>query len=142
MFSRFKPVEADTQPDIEALSKVLETDLNAVSLRPVKRDDGKVGWRIVVSPMDMQLTDFENAAMTVFVAMVANIVNTFDLDFILPMSQVDENMKRANLKDAVTQGKFWWKVPREELAKITRMSDLEESNFLKANSTGFGQSSE
>lgn len=42
--------------------------------------------------MDIQLTDFENAALTVFVGMMANIINTFSLDFILPISYVDINM--------------------------------------------------
>ena len=74
--------------------------------------------------------------------MLANLVNTFDLDFILPVSLVDQNMKRAHLKDAVTKDKFWWKCTKEELANITRMSDLEETNFTKSNSKNFGRPSE
>ena len=71
--------------------------------------------------------------------MLANLVNTFDLDFILPVSHLDENMKRAHLKDALTRGKFFWKCPKEELANITRMNDLEETNFLQSNSKNFGR---
>lgn len=77
--------------------------------------------------------------MTVFVAMMANLVNTFDLDLIIPMSRLDENMKQAYLKDAITQGRFWWKVPKPELANITRISDVEESDYLKSNTTSFGK---
>lgn len=51
--------------------------------------------------MDIQLTDFENSALTVCVGMIANLINTFDLDYILPISLVDENMKRAHNKDAL-----------------------------------------
>jgi glutamate--cysteine ligase catalytic subunit len=40
-------------------------------------------------PMDIQLTDFENAALTVFVGMIVNIINEFALDFIIPISKVD-----------------------------------------------------
>ena len=51
--------------------------------------------------MDIQLTDFENSALTIFVGMVANIVNHFDVDFVLPITLVDENMKRAHIRDAI-----------------------------------------
>jgi len=33
-----------------------------------------------------------NAALTVFVGMIANIINEFSLDFVIPISLVDENM--------------------------------------------------
>jgi glutamate--cysteine ligase catalytic subunit len=59
--------------------------------------------------MDIQLTDFENAALTVFVGMIANIVNFYDVDFVLPISLVDENMKVAHRRDAILTEKFWWK---------------------------------
>ena len=89
--------------------------------------------------MDIQLTDFENSALTVVVGMIANVINTFDLDLVLPVSLVDENMKRAHLRDALTKGTFWWKIPKEEFANVTRINDLEENNFLKSNSTTFGR---
>ena len=75
--------------------------------------------------MDIQLTDFENTALTVMVGMLANIINTFDLDFVLPISLVDENMKRAHLRDGLTGVKFWWKVPSPERAESGhRVSDI------------------
>ena len=60
--------------------------------------------------MDIQLTDFENSALTVCVGMIANVINTFDLDLVLPVSLVDQNMKRAHDRDALLNTKFWWKV--------------------------------
>ena len=45
--------------------------------------------------MDIQLTDFENAALTVFVGMIVNIINEFSLDFIIPISKVDEGMLKC-----------------------------------------------
>ena len=49
------------------------------------------------------MTDFENAALTVFVGMIVNIVNEFSLDFIIPISKVDEGMHRCNEKDALIE---------------------------------------
>jgi glutamate--cysteine ligase catalytic subunit len=54
-------------------------------------------------PMDIQLTDFENAALTVFVGMIVNIINEFALDFIIPISKVDEGMLRCQEKDALIE---------------------------------------
>ena len=57
--------------------------------------ESDIGWRVEFRPMDIQLTDFENAALTIFVGMIANLINEFKLDFVLPISQVDENMLRC-----------------------------------------------
>ena len=57
--------------------------------------DSKIGWRVEFRPLDIQLTDFENTAFTVAIGLLANVLNTFSLDFMLPISKVDENMLRA-----------------------------------------------
>ena len=59
--------------------------------------------------MDICLTDFENAALTICTGMIANLVNGFDLNFIIPISLVDENMERAHRRNAITEQKFWFK---------------------------------
>lgn len=64
------------------------------------------------------MTDFENTALTIAVGMIANIVSTFDLDFILPVSLIDENMKRAHNRGGLINTKFWWKMPSSEPTKI------------------------
>lgn len=33
--------------------------------------------------------------------MIVNIINKFDVDFIMPISKVDENMERAHIRDGV-----------------------------------------
>ena len=78
--------------------------------------------------MDIQITDFENTALTVCVGMIANIINTFDLDFILPISLVDENMKRAHHKNGLLDTKFWWKVPAASAE--AKVAPLRETDFL------------
>lgn len=59
--------------------------------------------------------------------MIANVINAFDLDFVLPVSLVDENMKRAHDRDALLTTKFWWKVPAGPTA--TRVANLRENQF-------------
>jgi glutamate--cysteine ligase catalytic subunit len=53
--------------------------------------------------MDICITDYENAALTVMVGMIANLVNAFDLDFIIPISKVDDNMERAHARNGLLE---------------------------------------
>jgi len=85
--------------------------------------------------MDIQLTDFENTALTVAVGMIANLAGTFDLDFILPISKIDENMERAHDRDGLLSTKFWWKIPAEgQEPETTPVATLLENKFERSNS--------
>ena len=107
---------------------------NTMRFKNPPTEDSEIGWRVEFRPMDLQLTDFENTAVTIMVGMIANIINTFDVDFIVPITLVDENMKRAHTRDAVSQVKFWWKVPRnDEVGKPFRESDIGLTEFLRSN---------
>ena len=51
--------------------------------------------------MEIQITDFENAAFSVFMVLVTRAILSFDLNFYVPIRKVDENMERAHGLDAV-----------------------------------------
>jgi len=57
----------------------------------------------------VQLTDFENAAFTVFVALLSRSILFFDLNLYIPISRFDENMSRAHARDALRKEKFYWR---------------------------------
>jgi glutamate--cysteine ligase catalytic subunit len=59
--------------------------------------------------MEVQMTDFENAAVTVFVVLITRVVLSFDLALYIPLSKVDENMRRAHEKGAVVANKFFFR---------------------------------
>lgn len=67
--------------------------------------------------MEVQLTEYENAAFAVFVILLTQTIRKFDLKFYIPLSKVDLNMKRAQKKDAVLNQKFYFKtqLQNEEL---------------------------
>ena len=64
------------------------------------------GWRVEVRPMEIQLTDFENAAFAVFVVLVTRAILSFDLNFYLPIPLTTHNMHVAHRRDAVTNDRF------------------------------------
>ena len=73
--------------------------------------------------------------------MIANVINTFDLDYVLPVSLVDENMKRAHNRDGLLQTKFWWKIPACPDPQATRIATLQESHFTRSQPQSQNQTS-
>mmetsp|Transcript_82933 Transcript_82933/g.234267 ORF Transcript_82933/g.234267 Transcript_82933/m.234267 type:complete len:487 (+) Transcript_82933:149-1609(+) len=77
---------------------------------PDHADDGNhIGWRTEFRAMEVQMTDFENAAFSVFIVLLTRVLFVFDLDLVMPLSLVDENMKRAQKIDAVCKEKFFFR---------------------------------
>eukprot|EP01147_Barroeca_monosierra_P003202 gene3202-5930_t len=70
--------------------------------------DSDIGWRVEFRPCEVQITDFENAAFTVFIVLLTRTILSFGLNLYMPLSKVDENMKSAQLRDAVKTEKFWF----------------------------------
>jgi len=67
------------------------------------------GWRTEFRPLEVQLTDFENAAFALIVVLLARSIIAHAHSFYIPMTLVHENMRRAQLKDAVLTQKFWFR---------------------------------
>lgn len=112
------------------------TNWNSLRFKNPPTEDSDIGWRVEFRPMDIQLTDFENSALTIAVGMIANVVNTFDVDFVLPISLVDENMTRAHNRNGLLDTKFWWKVNSNDEAPQANVANLQETKFLFSSQTG------
>ncbi|KFY27103.1 hypothetical protein V493_03698, partial [Pseudogymnoascus sp. VKM F-4281 (FW-2241)] len=68
-----------------------------------------IGWRVEFRPMEIQITDFENAAFAVFIVLVTRAILSYDLNFYIPIAKVSENMETAHKRDAVLEEKFWFR---------------------------------
>lgn len=68
-----------------------------------------IGWRVEIRPMEIQITDFENAAFSVFVVLITRAILSFDLNFYIPIPRTTENMETAHKRDAVLNDKFWFR---------------------------------
>ncbi|KAK3945979.1 glutamate--cysteine ligase [Diplogelasinospora grovesii] len=71
--------------------------------------DNSIGWRVEFRPMEIQMTDFENAAFAVFIVLITRAILSFDLNFYIPIAKVDENMETAHARDAVLEKRFWFR---------------------------------
>lgn len=71
---------------------------------PPPNDD--IGWRVEFRPMEIQITDFENAAFSVFIVLITRAILSFDLNLYIPITKTTENMETAHARDAVLTEKF------------------------------------
>lgn len=76
-----------------------------------------IGWRVEFRPCEVQITDFENAAIVCFVVLLTRVILSYNLDFLIPISKVDENMQNAQKRNACREQKFWFR--KEITTKIS-----------------------
>jgi len=50
--------------------------------------NSSIGWRVEFRSMEVQLTDFENAAFAIFVVLLSRAILYFNLNFYVPISKV------------------------------------------------------
>ncbi|KAF2185694.1 GCS-domain-containing protein, partial [Zopfia rhizophila CBS 207.26] len=67
------------------------------------------GWRVEFRPMEIQITDFENAAFSIFIVLITRAILSYDLNFYIPIARVSENMETAHIRDAVSTQKFYFR---------------------------------
>uniref|UniRef100_A0A6A7G5Y0 Glutamate--cysteine ligase n=2 Tax=Hirondellea gigas TaxID=1518452 RepID=A0A6A7G5Y0_9CRUS len=74
---------------------------------PPEKSD--IGWRVEFRSMEISLTDFENAAFSVFIALINRAILFFQLNLYIPISKIDANMATAHINDAVRKEKFYFR---------------------------------
>lgn len=104
---RISELDDDTHSD--HFDNIQSTNWNTVRLKPPPPNADAPGWRTEFRPMEVQLTDFENAAFAVFSVLVTRVILAFDLNLYLPVSRIDANVRRAMRRDAATKGRFYFR---------------------------------
>jgi len=78
-------------------------------LKPPPSLNSSIGWRVEFRTLDVQLTDYENAAFIALLHLLVSYVNTeTQLNSAMPISKCDENLEKAHTRDAVNTETFWW----------------------------------
>ena len=91
-----------------------------------------IGWRVEFRPMEIQITDFENAAFSVFIVLITRAILSFDLNFYIPIALVDENMETAHARDAVLEKRFHFRKNVFPTARPPRSAVASGANSLTA----------
>ncbi|KAH7725966.1 glutamate--cysteine ligase catalytic subunit [Aphelenchoides avenae] len=98
-------LEQDDAKDTEHFETIQSSVWMCMRFKPPPPDSG-IGWRVEFRPTEVQLTDFENAAFCCFLVLITRILLSYRISLLMPLSQVHENMSRAQRRDAVLREKF------------------------------------
>lgn len=101
-------LEQDNEKSTDHFENIQSTNWNTVRFKlPPPNTD--IGWRTEFRSMEVGVTDFENAAFSVFMILLSRVILAFNLDFYIPMSKVDANMETAHFRNAVAQHHFYFR---------------------------------
>eukprot|EP00049_Salpingoeca_infusionum_P025962 m.22897 g.22897 ORF g.22897 m.22897 type:complete len:629 (+) comp8430_c0_seq3:84-1970(+) len=101
-------IDQDDEQETDHFENIQSTNWQTMRFKPPPLDSD-IGWRVEFRPCEVQITDFENAAFTVFVVLLTRVILSFHLNLYMPLSQVDENMSRAQQRDAARATRFWFR---------------------------------
>lgn len=115
--------QVDDKLSTEHFENIQSTNWNTMRWKPPGLDV-KTGWRVEFRPMEKQLTDFEDAAYITIIVLITRVILFFDLTLYVPISKVDENMRRAHERNAVLEQKFFF---RKDLLVLSEQCDDEQN---------------
>ncbi|XP_040839498.1 glutamate--cysteine ligase catalytic subunit isoform X5 [Ochotona curzoniae] len=101
-------IHLDDANESDHFENIQSTNWQTMRFKPPP-PNSDIGWRVEFRPMEVQLTDFENSAYVVFVVLLTRVILSYKLDFLIPLSKVDENMKVAQKRDAVLKELFYFR---------------------------------
>jgi glutamate--cysteine ligase catalytic subunit len=90
------------------LQNIQSTNWQTMRFKPPP-PNSNIGWRVEFRSMEIQITDFENTAFAIFIVLLTRAILSFELNFYVPISKVDENMKKAHKRGAVLNEKFYFR---------------------------------
>ena len=85
------------------------TNWQTLRFKPPLPFPKEAGWRVEFRSMEVQITDFENAAFSIFVVLLTRTILHFDLNLYIPIRKIDENMETACARDALLSRKFFFR---------------------------------
>ncbi|KAG6330349.1 hypothetical protein ID866_8741 [Astraeus odoratus] len=101
-------IDQDDASSNDHFENIQSTNWQTLRFKPPP-PKSSIGWRVEFRSMEVQMTDFENAAFAVFIVLLSRAILAFSLNFYIPISKVDENMTRAQNRDAAHTGRFFFR---------------------------------
>lgn len=114
-------VNQNDEEDTDHFENIQSTNWQTMRFKPPP-PNSTIGWRVEFRPCEAQLTDFENAAIVCFIVLLTRVILSYGLNFLIPISKVDENMQEAQRRNALRERKFWFR------KNINNAKENEEKN--------------
>lgn len=117
-------IDMDNESRADHFENIQSTNWNTVRFKPPPPSvDGKtpanIGWRVELRTPDLQISDFQNAAIAGVASLLALAILKEHWNFYIPISQVRHNMETAHLKDSCIAQKFWTRLPHTTFNNCT-----------------------
>mmetsp|Transcript_101710 Transcript_101710/g.286773 ORF Transcript_101710/g.286773 Transcript_101710/m.286773 type:complete len:677 (+) Transcript_101710:65-2095(+) len=118
-------IDLDDEHDVDHWENLQSTNWQTLRWKPPPPEKGAlassaedhIGWRVEFRSMEVQVTDFENAAFTSFVILLSRTILDLNLTLYVPMSKLEANMAAAQRGSACTAERFWFRtsvLPEEQ----------------------------
>lgn len=101
-------LESEEEGSTDHFENIQSTNWQTLRFKPPP-PKSDIGWRVEFRSMEVQFSDFENAAFSVFIILLTRVIIGYRLNFYMPISLVDSNMKRAQVRDSVLREKFYFR---------------------------------
>jgi glutamate--cysteine ligase catalytic subunit len=101
-------VHQNDEEDTDHFENIQSTNWQTMRFKPPP-PNSPIGWRVEFRPCEIQLTDFENAAIVCFIVLLTRVILSYQLNFLIPISKVDENMAKSQKRNALKTEKFWFR---------------------------------
>ncbi|CAM0141049.1 glutamate--cysteine ligase [Umbelopsis sp. WA50703] len=101
-------LDQDDSVSSDHFENIQSTNWQTMRFKPPP-PNSNIGWRVEFRSMEIQITDFENTAFAIFIVLLTRAILSFGLNFYIPISKVDENMKNAHKRGAVLNEKFYFR---------------------------------
>jgi len=113
------------EDDLDHFENIQSTNWQTMRFKPPPPGNS-IGWRVEFRPCELQISDFENAAVACFVVLLTRTILSYKWNLLMPISLVDENMKRAQKRDAVLNQKFYWRKDIFTVCEDDQEPDIQE----------------
>jgi len=101
-------VDPEGEDDTDHFENIQSTNWQTMRFKPPP-PNSKIGVRVEFRPCELQITDFENAAVCCFVVLLTRVILSYRYNLLVPISYVDKNMERAQKRDAILEQKFYFR---------------------------------
>ena len=105
-----KKLQIDDENDMTHFENLNSTNWNSLRFKLPRPADHDTCFKVEIRPCDLQITPYENTALFSLMLGLYGVIMHYDVNFILPISLVDENFNRAFKNDAINKEKFWWRI--------------------------------
>ena len=80
-------IDQDDEASMDHFENIQSTNWQTIRFKPPPVNS-PIGWRVEFRSMEVQMTDFENAAFSLFIVLLTRAIISFDLNFYMPISLV------------------------------------------------------